>query len=40
MAQTLQTDYHPDYGDGTCTNPVIHADYSDPDVVRVGDTFV
>jgi len=25
----------PDRGDGTYTNPVIHADYSDPDVVRV-----
>ena len=25
----------PDRGDETYTNPVIHADYSDPDVVRV-----
>ena len=25
--------------DGTYTNPIIHADYSDPDVIRVGDDF-
>jgi beta-xylosidase len=29
----------PDNGDGTYTNPVIHADYSDPDVVRVGEDY-
>jgi len=29
----------PDLGDGTYRNPVIYADYSDPDVVRVGDDF-
>jgi beta-xylosidase len=29
----------PDRGDGTFSNPVIHADYSDPDVVRVGDDY-
>jgi beta-xylosidase len=28
-----------DNGDGTYRNPVLHADYSDPDVVRVGDDF-
>jgi beta-xylosidase len=28
-----------DRGDGTYTNPVIFADYSDPDVIRVGDDF-
>lgn len=28
-----------DNGDGTYTNPIIHADYSDPDVIRVGDDF-
>lgn len=28
-----------DNGDGTYTNPILHADYSDPDVVRVGDDF-
>ncbi len=25
--------------DGTYTNPIIHSDYSDPDVIRVGDDF-
>jgi len=29
----------PDQGDGTYRNPVICADYSDPDVVRVGEDF-
>ena len=28
-----------DRGDGTYRNPIIHADYSDPDVVAVGDDF-
>lgn len=28
-----------DQGDGTYKNPVLHADYSDPDVVRVGRDF-
>src|SRR4051794_30079515 len=28
-----------DCGDGTYRNPIICADYSDPDVVRVGDDF-
>lgn len=28
-----------DQGDGTYVNPVLHADYSDPDVVRVGDDY-
>jgi len=28
-----------DKGDGTYTNPVLHADYSDPDAIRVGDDF-
>jgi beta-xylosidase len=28
-----------DYGDGTYTNPILQADYSDPDAVRVGDDF-
>ncbi len=29
----------PDRGDGTYRNPVLHADYSDPDVLRVGDDY-
>ena len=28
-----------DQGDGTYMNPVLHADYSDPDAVRVGDDY-
>ncbi|HLP76126.1 MAG TPA: glycoside hydrolase 43 family protein [Candidatus Paceibacterota bacterium] len=29
----------PDCGDGTYRNPVLYADYSDPDAIRVGDDF-
>lgn len=28
-----------DNGDGTYNNPILHADYSDPDVVRVGEDY-
>ncbi|RTE10730.1 glycoside hydrolase 43 family protein [Paenibacillus whitsoniae] len=28
-----------DQGDGTYLNPILHADYSDPDVIRVGEDF-
>lgn len=28
-----------DRGNGTYRNPILHADYSDPDVVRVGDDY-
>jgi len=31
--------WRPDLGDGRYRNPVIFADYSDPDVIRVGDDF-
>ncbi|WP_018629879.1 glycoside hydrolase family 43 protein [Niabella aurantiaca] len=31
--------WRPDNGNGTYTNPVINADYSDPDAIRVGDDF-
>jgi len=31
--------WQPDRGDGTYRNPIICADYSDPDVVRVGNDF-
>jgi beta-xylosidase len=31
--------WSPDNGDGTYQNPIIFADYSDPDVIRVGDQF-
>lgn len=29
----------PDNGDGTYKNPIIYADYSDPDVIRVGNDY-
>ena len=31
--------WQPDQGDGTYCNPILYADYSDPDVVRVDDDF-
>jgi len=31
--------WNPDNGDGTYRNPILYADYSDPDVLRVGDDF-
>lgn len=31
--------WQPDLGDGRYRNPVLHADYSDPDAVRVGDDY-
>ncbi|MBS7458507.1 glycoside hydrolase family 43 protein [Coralloluteibacterium stylophorae] len=31
--------WSPDRGDGTYANPVLAGDYSDPDVVRVGDDY-
>lgn len=33
------TPWIPDQGDGTFINPVLHADYSDPDVIRVGEDY-
>jgi hypothetical protein len=39
-AQTSRkSEWIPDNGDGTYKNPIIFADYSDPDVIRVGDDF-
>jgi len=38
-AQQSKQAWVPDLGNGSYKNPVIHADYSDPDVVRVGDDF-
>ena len=35
----LSQPWIPDQGDGTYRNPVIFADYSDPDLVRVGGDF-
>ncbi len=31
--------WQPDQGDGTYRNPILHADYSDPDAIRVGDRY-
>lgn len=31
--------WNPDNGNGTYTNPIINADYSDPDVIAVGDDY-
>lgn len=31
--------WQPDLGDGRYRNPIIYADYSDPDVIRVGDDY-
>lgn len=31
--------WNPDNGNGTYRNPIIYADYSDPDVIRVGDDY-
>lgn len=38
-AMTTLAPWLPDRGDGTYKNPVLFADYSDPDVVRVGEDF-
>ncbi len=39
-AQQLHgTVWSADNGDGTYSNPILHADYSDPDVVRVGEDY-
>ncbi|WP_088653184.1 glycoside hydrolase family 43 protein [Geofilum rhodophaeum] len=37
--QTVSEVWVSDQGDGTYVNPILYADYSDPDVVRVGDDF-
>jgi len=38
-AATVKPVSPPNSGGGLYTNPVIFADYSDPDVIRVGDDF-
>jgi beta-xylosidase len=38
-AQTVSRVWKADNGDGTYKNPILHADYSDPDAIRVGDDF-
>ena len=37
--QTISKTWIADNGDGTYKNPVIHADYSDPDAIRVGNDY-
>jgi beta-xylosidase len=37
--QSAAQETRSDNGDGTYTNPVIAADFPDPDVIRVGDTY-
>lgn len=37
--QRLSTVWVADQGDGTYKNPVIYADYSDPDAIRVGEDY-
>lgn len=39
LAASEQAPWLPDRSDGSYRNPVLHADYSDPDVVRVGDDY-
>jgi len=38
-AELAPAPWVPDQGDGTYKNPVLFADYSDPDAIRVGDDF-
>ncbi|MBR4243357.1 MAG: glycoside hydrolase 43 family protein [Bacteroidaceae bacterium] len=38
-AQYKSAVWSPDNGDGTYTNPVLYADYSDPDVCAVGEDY-
>jgi beta-xylosidase len=38
-APRLKVPWQPDQGDGTYKNPVLFADYSDPDVIRSGGDF-
>ncbi|MFZ1260144.1 MAG: family 43 glycosylhydrolase, partial [Chitinophagaceae bacterium] len=38
-AQTVSKVWVSDNGNGTYKNPVINADYSDPDAIRVGDDY-
>lgn len=37
--ETTKTPWQPDLGNGFYKNAIIHADYSDPDAIRVGDMF-
>ncbi|HEX2862013.1 MAG TPA: glycoside hydrolase 43 family protein [Lacunisphaera sp.] len=37
--QPAEPVWQPDCGDGRYRNPILHADYSDPDVIRVGPDY-
>lgn len=39
LAQTRSKVWVADLGNGTYRNPILHADYSDPDAIRVGDDY-
>lgn len=39
LASAAASPWMADRGDGTYQNPVLHADYSDPDAIRVGEDF-
>ncbi|MXV49493.1 family 43 glycosylhydrolase [Pedobacter sp. HMF7647] len=39
QAQYVSKVWSPDLGNGTYKNPILHADYSDPDAIRVNDDF-
>lgn len=39
LNEQAQNGYWGDMGDGTYRNPIIAADFSDPDPIRVGDDF-
>lgn len=39
QAQELSKVWVADQGNGTYKNPILHADYSDPDAIRVGDDY-
>jgi len=39
QSETISKVWISDNGDGTYKNPILHADYSDPDVIRVGNDF-
>lgn len=38
-SQSIAPVWTPDLGNGNYRNPIIHADYSDPDVIRVGSEY-
>jgi beta-xylosidase len=39
ISAQISTTWIADNGDGTYTNPILHADYSDPDVCRAGNDY-